>query len=295
MGPDAGDLIKDTDTQNFMADVIEASKAQPVIVDFWATWCGPCKQLGPMLEKAVRHAGGLVKMVKVNVDENQELAAQMRVQSIPAVYAFKDGQPVDGFAGAQPESQIKAFIERLTGGAKAPVDQMIEEAAAALDAGAIEQAHAAYAAVLEAEPTNPAALGGLIRVATAMGDLAGARAIADGLTADILVKSEVAGAIAALELEEAGGAAEGADAEALRAALEKNENDHQARFDLAMALYGAGQIEEAMDQLIEIVRRDKGWNDEAARQQMVQFFEALGPTHEQTLAGRRKLSAVLFA
>lgn len=290
-----GDLIKETNTANFMVDVIEPSQNVPIIVDFWAPWCEPCKQLGPALEKLVLHAGGLVRMVKINVDENQELAAQMRVQSIPAVYAFKDGQPVDAFVGAQTQSQLKSFIDRLTGGAKPPLDAMLDDAAAALAAGAVDQAYALYAEILEQEPTNPAALAGVIRVAIGQGDLAGARDIADSLMADIKQSPEVISAVSALELAEAGDAQDDSSLDGFLNALNKNENDHQARLDLAMALFAIGRIDEAMDHLIVIVQRDKAWNDEAARQQLLKFFEALGPTHEETVAGRKKLSTVLFS
>lgn len=294
-GAGAGDLIKETDSANFMTDVVEMSKTIPVIVDFWAPWCEPCKTLGPLLEKLVQRAGGLVRMVKINVDDNQQIAAQLQVQSVPTVFGFKNGQPVDGFAGAQPESQLQAFIDRLTEGAQAPVDQLLADAATALETGALDEAHALYAEVLGQDGANAAALGGLIRLSTAQGDLAGARDIFESLTPVLQGKSEVTSALAALELEESGGAADGADVTGLRDAVAANESDHQARFDLAMGLYGAGQISDAMDELIEIIKRERSWNEEAARLQLLQFFEALGPVHEETVAGRQKLSVVLFS
>jgi putative thioredoxin len=290
----AADLVKDATAATFAQDVIEASKATPVIVDFWAPWCGPCKTLGPLLEKLVRRAGGLVRMVKVNVDENQELAMQFRVQSIPAVYAFKAGRPVDGFMGAVPESQIKAFIDRLTGGAKAPGESALEAAAEALAAGEAETALAAYAEILGQEPDNATAAGGIVRACVAMGDLARARRILDDLPANLRASSEVAGARSALELaEQAQGG--GADLQGLRARLAKDAKDHQARYDLAAALHAAGRTEEAIGELVELVRLGRTWNDEAGRRLLVKIFEALGHAHPLTVAGRRQLSSVLFS
>jgi len=294
-GPDAGggDLVKDSDTPNFAADVIEASKKAPVIVDFWAPWCGPCKQLTPMLEKLVRQAGGLVRMVKINVDENQALAAQIRVQSIPTIYAFKDGQPVDGFVGAQPESQIKAFIAKLTGNEKTPVEAALEHAAAALEAGELDQAQAIYQEVFASDPAHPGAAAGLIRTATVAGDMDAARDLADKLPDTLKKDSVVAAALAALDLAEESGDA--GDAAEFKQKLEANENDHQARFDLAVSLFGSDDNEGAVDQLLELVSRDRAWNDEAARKQLVKIFDALGPTHPMTVEGRRRLSVVLFS
>ncbi|MCP5367769.1 MAG: thioredoxin [Hyphomicrobiales bacterium] len=292
-GGAGGDLIKETDTARFMADVIEASRQVPVIVDFWAPWCGPCKQLGPMLEKAVRQAGGMVRMVKVNVDENQQLAQQMRVQSIPAVYAFKNGQPVDAFVGAQAESQIKSFVERLMGGQKAPIDQALEQAQQALAAGDAQTAGAIYNEVLAQDPANTGALAGLIRCFVQIGELDHARELADSLETELRQTPEVAAAITALEL--AGAGSSDAEVEELRAKLAADANDHQARFDLATALFARGQAEAAMDELLEIIRRKRDWNEEAARTQLLKIFEALGPMDPLVAAARRRLSSILFS
>jgi len=288
-----GGVIKDSDQQNFMADVIEASQQVPVIVDFWAPWCGPCKQLGPMLEKLVRQAGGLVKLVKINVDENQEIAAQLRVQSIPMVYAFKDGRPVDAFSGALPESQLKTFIDRLLGGAKPPLEAALDEAQALLDGGDAAGAAALYRQIQAEDPSNDAAIAGVLRATLAMGDIDTVAEIIAALPPDMLAKSEVAAAVSAFELEQQ--TADSGDLDELKQKVDAAPADHQARLDYAVALYGAHRNEEAIDELIEIIRRDRNWNDEAARKQLLKVFEALGPTHELTASGRRLLSSVLFS
>ena len=293
--PVPADLIKDGSTAAFMKDVIEMSRQVPVIVDFWAPWCGPCKQLGPMLEKLVRQAAGLVRMVKINVDENQDLAAQMRISSIPMVYAFHRGQPVDGFAGAIPESQLKTFIERLTGGAKAPVDVALETAHAQLTAGDARGAARIFAEVLAQDPTNASALGGMIRASVAVGDLARAKQIAGGLSSALRAQGDIASAIAALEIAEQAKSSGAGDTAGLEAKIAANPADHQARLDLAGARLAAGNQEGAIDDLLEIVRRDRNWNDGAARAQLLKIFDALGPQDARTVAGRRRLSSILFA
>ncbi|MGE3231032.1 MAG: thioredoxin [Hyphomicrobium sp.] len=299
-GAAAAGLVKDSDTERFMTDVIDASNEVPVIVDFWATWCGPCKQLGPQLEKAVKDAKGAVRLVKIDVDKNQELAAQMRVQSIPAVYAFYQGRPIDGFVGALQESQIKAFVQRLLkqSGGKAPgpspVEQALEQAEAALKAGDAGAASALFGQVLQHEPENAAAAGGLVRALVKGGDPAQAREVLDGLPPALAKDPAIETARTALELAEQAGKAAGATGE-LEAKLAQNPKDHQARYDLALALYGGGDAEGAVDQLLEIVRRERGWNEEAARKQLVKIFEAAGPTDPVTLSGRRRLSSILFS
>ncbi|PIW31021.1 MAG: thioredoxin [Rhodospirillales bacterium CG15_BIG_FIL_POST_REV_8_21_14_020_66_15] len=288
-----GALIKDADIRTFVKDVIEASMQVPVLVDFWASWCGPCKQLTPVLEKLVTQAGGLVKLVKVNADENQDLCAQLRIQSLPTVYAFKGGQPVDAFMGALPESQVKAFIDKLTGGAKAPLDQALEQGQAALAAGENELALQIFREVQAQDPASDAAIAGVLRAQIALGMLAEAEQILTALPANLRVKADVEAAASALELaREVGETGDPAD---LRARVAADPRDHQARFDLALALFARGDAEGAIDELLELARRDKAWNDEAARKQLVKIFDTLGGAHELTQSGRRRLSSVLFS
>jgi putative thioredoxin len=291
----AGDLIKESNTQNFVKDVIEPSRNVPVIVDFWAPWCGPCKQLGPALEKVVRQANGKVRMVKINVDENQQLAAQMRIQSIPAVFAFVNGQPVDGFMGALPESQLKQFVDRLggQGGMAEEIEAAIGEAQAAFEAGDIQTAAQIFAQVLQADREHVGAIAGLARCQIAAGDLENAQATlalvppAKANDPEVLsVKANLELALNPVDVSEIG---------VLKGQVDKNPDDFQARLDLAVLLNGAGQKAEATDQLIYIIKKMRSWNDEAARKQLVKFFEAWGPKDEFTLAGRRKLSSVLFS
>ncbi len=295
--PPAG-LIKDSDTAGFAQDVIEASMTTPVIVDFWAPWCGPCKQLTPALEKTVQAARGAVRLVKVNIDENQELAAQMRIQSVPAVYAFVKGQPVDGFVGAQSESQVKAFVDRLASQAGAelgpsPVDQALEQAQAALESGQPAAASALFGQVLQHEPDNETALAGLIRCHLDAGDVAAARQMFDSLPEDKTAAAAFASIKAALELAEQ--SAETGEIPEIEARVAAQPNDHQARFDLAMALHAAGEREAAVEALIEIIGRDRNWNEAAARHQLLKFFEAWGPKDELTQSARRRLSSLLFS
>jgi putative thioredoxin len=289
--------VKDVTTATFMADVIDASYDHPVVVDFWAPWCGPCKQLGPVIEKAVAEANGAVALVKINIDQNQDLAMQMRIQSIPAVYAFKDGRPIDAFVGAVPESQVKTFIKRLAaaGGAPAsPIDQALEQAKAALAEGDLGTASTFFSHVLKADPANVAALTGLGRILVQSGDAKRAQEMLAKVPADQAGSAEVTALKTAIELAEQAAASAGAAGE-LEAKLAQNENDHQARFDLAMAQFGAGKREEAVDQLLEIIRRNRAWNEEAARKQLVKFFEAFGNTDPLTIASRKRLSSILFS
>ena len=286
--------VVDSTTQTFTADVIDASMEQPVIVDFWAPWCEPCKTLGPTLEKIVNAAQGKVKLVKVDIDQNQEIAMQMRIQSIPAVFAFKNGQPVDGFVGAQSESQVKSFVERLTGPiGPTPVEQAMEQAQKALDEEDFNSASNIYSQVLKHAPDEAAAVAGMARSLLGMGDAAGAREVLDAVDDKLAAHADIEGARAALELAER--SEESGDETELRTRLEADENDHQARYDLAMAHYAQARNEEAIDELLEIVKRARSWNEKAAREMLLQIFEALGPTHELTVAGRRKLSSILFS
>ena len=288
------DLIKDTSEATFMADVIEASQDVPVIVDFWAPWCGPCKTLGPALEAAVTAAKGKVRMVKINVDQNQMIAGQMRVQSIPTVYAFWQGQPVDGFQGALPGSEIQKFIDRVAAlagdGGLAEALTMAEQA---LTEGDAVSAAEIFAAILGEEPENAAAFGGLIRSHLAAGNLDQAEAFLSGVPAKIASAKEIEAARAQIELAKQAANA-GPEAE-LRAAVEADPNNHQARFDLAVALNAAGKAEEAVDELLDLFRRDRDWNDGAARTQLFTIFEALKPQDPIVMKGRRRLSSMIYA
>jgi len=290
--------IKDGSTATFMTDVIDASAEAAIVVDFWAPWCGPCKQLGPALEKAVKESKGAVRLVKINVDENPELAQQMRIQSIPAVYAFKDGRPVDGFVGALPEAQVKQFVQRLAalggGAAASPIADALALAKEANAAGDTARAVNIWTQVLQHEPENFEALVGLTRAALAKKDIAGAKALLARVPADQVNHADVAAAKTALELAEAGQKAAG-EIGKLEARLAADPKDHQARLDLAVALFAAGDREKAIDQLFEIIKRDRAWNEEAARRQLLKFFEAIGLADPLTVAARRRLSAILFA
>ena len=292
-GAGPGNLVKESNTDSFGADVIDQSVNVPVLVDFWAPWCGPCKQLTPTLEKLVGEYAGNVKLVKINVDENQELAAQMRVQSIPMVVAFKEGRPVDGFSGALPESQLRSFIEKLTGGEGSPLDKALEQTEALLRAGDIETASAAYTQILAQDVGNAAAHAGLMKCMKAADDVEKARAYLDGLDPILLESTEIKAVQSALDLAEA--ATESGETGSLRRQAQETPNDPQIKYDLALALYGDGLTEDSIDTLVDLVKSHQNWNDEAARTQLLKIFNALGHADPITVEGRRKLSAVLFS
>jgi putative thioredoxin len=297
IGGAAATPVKDVTTATFMTEVVDGSFETPVIVDFWAPWCGPCKQLGPILEKTVRAANGAVRMVKLNIDENPEIAQQMRIQSIPAVYAFKDGRPVDGFVGAQPESQVKQFIQRISGGkggGPSPVAEAVGTAKEALQRGDHREAAAVFGQVLQHEPSNLEARAGLVRAHIAAGDLRKARQTLDQVTKENAGDKEVAAARTALDLAEQGQKAKGTTGK-LRARLERDPDDHEARLELATALFGGGAREEAIDELLTLFKRDREWNEQAARKQLLKFFEAMGPTDPLTQNARRRLSSLMFS
>jgi putative thioredoxin len=293
----APDLIKETTTQTFVKDVIEESKRQPVLIDFWAPWCGPCRQLTPILEKVVRGAKGKVKLVKMNIDEHPAIPGQMGIQSIPAVIAFVNGQPADGFMGAVPESQVSAFIDKLTAGmpgaGEPNIAEILKEAETVLAEGDPAGAASVYAEVLSVEPTNVAALAGLARCYMETGAIDQARQtlaqVPEAKRGEAAVKAVQTIIDLAEQAQSLGPVAE------LEAKVAADPLDHQARFDLAIALNAGGDRAEATNRLLEIVKRDRKWNDDGARKQLVQFFEAWGPTDEATVEGRKRLSTILFA
>ena len=286
----------DVNMDNFMAEVIDGSAKMPIVVQFWAPWCGPCKQLGPLLEKVVAAAKGKVKMVRINIDENQQIAQQMRVQSVPTVYGFFNGQPVDGFAGAQPESTLKQFIDKLVaaGGSGPDVAAMVEAANSLLETQDYDNAMAQYHEIMAADPESPDGLAGMIRCMIGMKDIDGAREIVDQLDDEFRDKPAMVIAIDSLELAEKAAGAAGGLAQA-RAAVDADPNDLAARQELALALFATGEQAESMEQLLESIRIDRAWNDEAARMQLLEFFKTLGPANRDGMAARRKLSTLLFA
>ena len=289
-----GDVIMEGNTEGFSRDVMEASAQFPVIAYFTAPWCNPCKTLGPMLEKAVRAAGGMVRLVKINVDENQQLAAQLRVQSVPTVYGFRNGEPVDAFQGAVPESQIKAFIDKLLDGAKPPLEAALDEGDTALEDGDGETAHAIFQEVQAQDHLNERALAGLVRSALLIGDDEATDTLLASLTPEIMQLPLVSAAITAVELSREG-AVDDSQAAGLEARLAENENDHQTRFDLAVACSAAGKNERAIDLLLELMRRDRSWNEGAAKVQLLKVFEALGFSDPLAQDGRKRMSTVLFS
>ena len=292
-----GALVKEVSEATFMQDVVEASKERPVIVDFWAPWCGPCKTLGPQLEEAVRAANGAVTMAKVNVDENQAIAGQMQVQSIPTVFAFSNGQPVDGFQGAVSASEIKAFVDRVVaangGEVESGLDSAVASAEQMLDDGDFEAAIETFSAVLEEDANNIKSFIGLIKCHIAVGDLDQAEAILNGIPLEISQSPEIEAVHAQIELAKQ--AQDAGPINELSLLVEKNPEDNDARFKLAQALHGAGQVEDAVDQLLELFKKDREWNDGAAKAQLFTIFEALEPNNEIVLNGRRKLSSLIFA
>ena len=297
LSPTTDALIKDSSEASFVQDVIETSENVPVIVDFWAPWCGPCKQLGPLLEKIVTEANGAVKMVKIDIDQNQNLAQQLRIQSIPAVYAFHHGKPVDAFQGALPESQIRQFVEKLAKNSntqeKSPIEEALEQAGALIEAEQFDQAAAVYSQIIEHAPDSVAAKAGLARCKLEAGDIENAREIVDTLSDEERNEKVFASILSALELADK--AATVGDLELLQTTVEANPKDHEARYNLALALYASGDVKESIDALLEIIRQDRGWNEDAARIELLKFFEALGPTNPATLEGRRKLSSLIFS
>ncbi len=293
------DLVKDSDQNKFAKDVLEASRTVPVIVDFWAPWCGPCKTLQPIIEKVVRAANGKVKLVKIDIDKNQMLAQQLRIQSIPAVYAFFGGKPVDGFMGAVPESQVKAFVDKLiaaSGGVAGEgneLAELLEHAKAAVAQNDMDLAAKIYSEILGVEPTNVTALAGLARYNVGLGDMEQAKELLAQIPAKEKTHADVVAAQAAIDLAEQAKAAGPVDD--LKAKAAANPKDFQARLDLALALWAGSQKQEAIDELLAMIKADRNWNEAAARQQLLKFFEALGFTDPLAVDGRKRLSTILFS
>jgi putative thioredoxin len=288
-----GALIVESDTERFGEDVINASNQVPIIVDFWAPWCGPCKQMTPILEKLVLEYAGKVRLVKINIDDNQALAKKLQVQSIPMVYAFKDGRPVDAFNGALPESQLKKFIEKITGGEGSPIDQAIEEANNLLEGGDPTRAKEIFNHILMSGNSNPEAHLGVLKCLMADNEIDQARSYLVGLTEELLTNPLIRAVQTSLELKEQ--TAEIGNIDSLKTAVESHPNNHQGRYDYALALYGVGEIEGSIEELVEIIKRNRKWNNDAARQQLFKIFEALGHSDPLTVEGRRKMSTVLFS
>jgi putative thioredoxin len=294
-GAAAADVIKDTTTAAFAKDVLEASRKVPVLVDFWAAWCGPCKQLTPIIEKVVKSYAGKVKLVKMNVDEHPTIPGQLRVQSLPTVYAFRDGRPVDGFMGLQGESQIKEFIDRILGpDAEAELADVLKSGEEALDAGDLQGAAEVFAAVLEEDKQNTAALAGLAKCYLKSGDIARAEQTIAIVAPAQQASAAIAGVRAAIELAKRS-SGQASDTSALEQKVATDPADHQARIDLAVALAAKGDKSGAVEHLLVSFRRDRNWNEQAARKQLVQFFEAWGPKEPATVDGRKRLSALLFS
>ncbi len=291
----ASGWVADTTTETFVQDVIDASRDHPVLVDFWAPWCGPCRQLTPLLEKIVNEAKGAMRLVKMNIDEHPAVAQQLRIQSIPAVYAFSGGRPVDGFMGALPESEVRAFIARLLGeeDLAGDVGALLDAADAALSAGDVNAAAQAFAEVLNAEPENARAVAGMARCHAAVGDVDRARALLDQAPPSVADDPAITAVRAAIEL--AGDAAELPAPSKLESKVSKTPDDHALRFDFARSLLAHGDMARGMDELLTIVRKDRTWNDDAARKHLLKVFDALGAAHPEVVAGRRKLSSVLFS